>query len=208
MTDGKIPLWNRLSRTATLLLAAATCLGFGAVPATAQPTSDRTGQWMALGIGTAVDRVTCSVCAGDLHTGLSGFGRFGGTLNSKVRVGVQVSAWTRMERGLGEDRIRETMWSLMGLLVYRPQPSDRVHFTGGLGLLGYRATEDGSALTSTTLGLTAGVGYDVWVRPDLSVAPFAQLMIAPHSTLNFNGEPAAGNARFGKLQAGLEVTWH
>lgn len=208
MTDCRTEGRNRSSQTAALMLFASICLVAGAVPATAQQTNARTGQWMALGIGTGVDRVTCDVCAGDLNTGLSGFGRFGGTLSSKVRVGAQVSAWTRSEQGRGEDRIRETMWSLMGLIVYRPGPSDRLHFTGGLGLLGYRASEDGSALTSTTLGLTAGVGYDVWVRPDLSVAPFAQLMIAPHSSLNFNGETAAGNARFGMLQAGLELTWH
>ena len=189
--------------------AAATVLIVGL--ATATPTAvaaqieqpGREGQWLAVGIGGGVDQIACAICAGTPKPGVAGFVRFGGTMSDRVLLGGELDLWTRSEEG-----IRQYLGGLQAIGLLYAGPAARFHLKGGLGVMGFRATEDGDALTSLAFGVSAGIGYDFPVRDNLSLTPFASLSLAPFADLKFNGELAQGGATLGLLKGGLSLTWH
>ena len=74
--------------------------------------------------------------------------------------------------------------------------------------MGFRASEDGEALTSLAPGVTAGIGYDYPITETLSLTPFTNLVLAPFAGLNVNGASAVSGATLALLQGGLSLTWH
>jgi hypothetical protein len=174
-----------------------------ATPAEGQEPHTRSGQWISVGAGGGVDRVGCDICSGTLRVGLSGYAAFGGTLSQHVALGGALSGWTRSDEG-----IRQLVGSLLAVLRWYPKADGPWHFSGGLGAVGYRAEEEGDALTSLSPGLQVGAVYERWISGGVTLSPFATLTVAPIATLKFNGDPAASGANIALLQAGLGVTWH
>lgn len=163
----------------------------------------REGQWLAVGLGGGVDQISCGVCQGDPKTGITGFVRFGGTISDRLLLGAEFDGWTR-----SDESIRQYMGALNAIAVLYAGPEARFHVKGGVGAMGFRASEEGDALTALTFGVTAGAGYDFPIRENLSLTPFASLTLAPFANLKFNGELAQDGATLGLLQAGLGLTWH
>ncbi|MDX1396260.1 MAG: hypothetical protein R3195_17905 [Gemmatimonadota bacterium] len=163
----------------------------------------REGQWLAVGLGGGIDQIACAICAGTPKSGVAGFVRFGGTMSDRVLLGGEMDLWTR-----SEDDIRQYLGGLSAIGLLYAGPEARFHVKGGLGVMGFRATEDGDALTSLAFGINAGIGYDFAVKDDLSITPFASLSLAPFADLKFNGELAQGGATLGLLKGGLSLTWH
>jgi len=175
----------------------------GAFQASDAEGQRREGQFLSVGLGGGFDQVTCSVCAGTPKTGLTGFVRFGGTLNEKTLLGAEFDGWTR-----GDEGIRQYLGSLMGVAMFYGGPQEAFYFKLGAGAVGFRASEDGEALTSLAPGATAGVGYDYPITETLSITPFANFVLAPFAGLNMNGESAVSGATLALLQGGLSLTWH
>lgn len=164
---------------------------------------DRDGQWLAVGLGGGVDQISCGICQGTPRPGIAGFVRFGGTISDRVLIGGEFDLWTR-----GDDGIRQYIGGLQAVGLLYAGPDARFHLKGGLGFMGFRATEDGDALTALTVGVSAGVGYDFPIKENLSLTPFASLSLAPFANLKFNGDLAQSGATLGLLQGGLSLTWH
>lgn len=184
-----------------MALGLAAALSFGA--ASDAEAQRREGQFIAVGLGGGVDQISCEVCRGTPEPGLSGFVRFGGTISDRLLLGAEFDLWTR-----GSDGIRQFMGSLMGVATVYADAEAPFHFRLGAGFVGYRASEDGNALTSLAPGASAGIGYDYPITETLSLTPFANLMIAPYSSLKSDGDLAVRGATLALLQGGLSLTWH
>lgn len=180
---------------------AATIVALSVTGAEAQV--QREGQWFAVGLGGGVDQISCGVCQGDPKPGITGFVRFGGTISDRLLLGAEFDGWTR-----SDESIRQYMGTLNAIAILYAGPEARFHLKGGVGAMGFRASEDGDALTALTFGITGGAGYDFPIRENLSLTPFASLTLAPFADLKFNGELAQDGATLGLLQAGLGLTWH
>ncbi|MDH3734054.1 MAG: hypothetical protein OEU54_10990 [Gemmatimonadota bacterium] len=165
--------------------------------------TQRDGQWLAVGLGAGLDQISCSICEGTPKSGIAGFVRFGGTITDRLLIGAEFDGWTR-----GEEEIRQYMGSLSAVALLYAGPEARFHLKGGIGAVGFRAAEDGDALTALTIGVTGGVGYDFPIRDNLSLTPFASLTLAPFASLKFNGELAEDGVTLGLLSGGLSLTWH
>lgn len=186
-----------VATVATLLCLATPSSGEG------QTTPVRDGQWLGVGLGGGLDQVSCDICAGDPRPGYAGYVRFGGTLSSRLLIGGEFNGWTR-----SDEAIRQYLGSLSAVLLWYTRPEGSLYLKGGLGAVGYRAAEDGEALTALTLGGQVGVGYEYRIGDNLSLSPFVNLVLAPFASLRFNGSPATGGATLALLQGGLGLTWH
>ena len=187
-----------------------TVAAVGAILALATPDSGqgqtapvRDGQWLGVGLGGGFDQVSCDICAGDPKPGFAGYVRFGGTLSSRLLIGAELNGWTRKD-----EAIRQYLGSLGAVFLWYTRPEGSLYLKGGLGAVGYRAEEDGDALTALTLGGQIGVGYEHRIGDNLSLTPFANLVLAPFAGLSFNGDPATDGATLALLQGGLGFTWH
>jgi hypothetical protein len=192
----------RNSRTAGSIVTIVALLS-AAGPSSASGQIEREGQWLAFGLGPGFDQISCGVCQGNPKPGIAGFVRFGGTVSDRLLLGGEFDGWTR-----GDDGIRQYLGSLSAIALLYAGPAARFHVKGGLGAVGFRASEEGDALTSLSLGLTGGVGYDFPIRENLSLTPFASLTLAPFASLKFNGDLAQSGATLSLLQGGLSLTWH
>jgi hypothetical protein len=193
--------WRR-----SLLIAAAVGAIFAlAVPESGegQTTPLRDGQWLGVGFGGGLDQISCDICAGDPKPGFAGYVRFGGTLSSRLLIGGELNGWTR-----SDEAIQQYLGSLSAVFLWYTRPEGSLYLKGGLGAVGYRAEEDGDALTALTLGGQVGVGYEHRIGDNLSLTPFASLVLAPFAGLSFNGDPATDGATLALLQGGLGLTWH
>ena len=178
-------------------------LALMSLPAAASAQTARDGQWLGVGLGGGLDQVACDACAGTPKSGLTGYVRFGGTLSERLLLGAEVDLWTR-----GDDGIRQYLGALNAIALLYAGPEARFHIKLGVGIVSFRAAEDGDALTAFTFGASGGIGHDFRINDTLSLTPFASLMLAPFADLEFNGELASGGATLGLLQAGLGLTWH
>jgi hypothetical protein len=185
-----------------VVLVAAALLA-AAMPAHGQEPRTRSGQWISVGLGVGFDRVGCGICSGTPRIGVTGYAAFGGTLSDRFSLAGALSGWTR-----SDEEVRQLVGSLLAVLHWYPEPEGPWHFTGGVGAVGYRAEEDGDALTSLSPGLRVGAVFERWVSAGVTLSPFATLTVAPTAKLHFNGEVAASGANVALLQAGLGVTWH
>ncbi len=193
------------AQRSTITLAALGAVLFLATPDSGQgqTTPVRDGQWLGVGFGGGFDQVSCDICSGDPKSGFAGYVRFGGTLSSRLLIGAEFNGWTR-----GEESIRQYLGSLSAVLLWYTRPDGSFYVKGGLGAVGYRAAEDGDALTALTVGGQVGIGYEYRIGDNLSLAPFANLVLAPSAGLSFNGDHATGGATLALLQGGLGLTWH
>src|SRR6185503_9739015 len=106
----------------------------------------------------------CGTRTGALSGGLS----LGGTLSSKVLLGVGTTGWSKTESGA-----TLTVGTLDARIRFYPSAKGGFFLTGGIGagristgITGFgRASENGG-------GLVVGVGYDFRVGPMISVTPF------------------------------------
>ncbi len=171
--------------------------------AVAQDVSTRGGQWIGVGFGGGFDQVACDVCAGDPKPGMAGYVRFGGTFGSRLLLGAEFDLWTRKDEG-----VRQYLGSLALVALLYGDASSRLYFKGGFGAVGFRAEEEGDALSSLTYGAQVGLGYDVPIGRGLSITPFVNLVLAPFADIDFNGDRAAGGATLGLLHGGVGLTWH
>ncbi|MDX1578128.1 MAG: hypothetical protein R3266_06575 [Gemmatimonadota bacterium] len=186
------------------LRAVAIVAGVAAIgAATAEGQARRQGQLLAVGVGGGFDQVACEVCAGTPRSGLAGFLRFGGALNDRLVLAAELDGWTRTD----EDT-RQLLVALSAVVLLYADAEAGFHLRLGAGAVGFRASEDGEALTALTAGVSGGVGYDVPITESLSLTPFANLVLAPFADLDFNGDAAVGGATLGLLHGGLALTWH
>jgi len=135
------------------------------VAASAQ-TPEREGFWFGFGVGVGSADVTCDDCDGDSdrETGGSGYLKAGWTLNPRVLLGIESSAWTKTEDEDGVD-VTINMYNVSGTLTLYPSETAGFFVKGGAGLSFVNSKfKEGNTTTDSDmgngLGLLAGIGYD------------------------------------------------
>lgn len=137
--------------TSIVIATAAACV---ALPAVAQDVGS--GFWASAVLGTGRQRSTCDICAGQGNGGWALRLAAGGTLNPKIRLGGEFLGWTDKT----ED-ISSRFLLLAPTVSWRPSSKIPYFLTGGVGFASFETADSTEALTSSSLGVTVGVGYEL-----------------------------------------------
>jgi hypothetical protein len=125
----------------------------------------REGVWFNAGMGLGF--AGCNTCIGT-DAGGSGGLSLGGTLNEKWLLGVGTSGWYRsyaegvsLRGGTFDGRVR-----------FYPSLKSGFFITGGLGLGTIRLDVGGLSATEHGIGALFGIGWDIRIKPNVSLTPF------------------------------------
>ena len=189
--------------TAALLIGAAGTLQ-------AQHPQVRDGFWISFGLGYGSAGISCDqdLVAGlpceefERASGFTSYVRLGGTLNDRVLLGGDLSAWTKTSGGS-----TSTLGSMSATLVFYPAPANGFFLRGGAGFSVYTES-NGSNATGTGAGIVAGAGYDIRVGRNISMTAFVDFMLGTVGDLEDGGTPVATGFSQNVIHAGLGVTFH
>jgi hypothetical protein len=150
------------------VLRFATLLGILALAlpgtADAQTPQARDGFWFNVGLGYG--SLGCENCDGR-EGGVSGGLSLGGTVSSKLLVGVGTTGWTREEEGA-----RLTAGTLTALARFYPSAAGGLFLVGGLGLGSVEVSVGGLSARENGGAVVLGLGYDFRIGTNMSLTPF------------------------------------
>ena len=136
----------------------------------------RQGLWFELGTGPSAIRMNCTGCENVTRaTGSGAMLRIGGTLSSKVLLGLETFGFTDESFGLfsEEDESRADLGSLSAVVLWYPW---RSHFfiKSGVGLAEgmftvQPASSDSVVAEGVGVGLTFGLGFDVPISRKIAI---------------------------------------
>lgn len=169
------------------------------VPATAlAQAQEREGFWFGFGLGAGSADVTCDDCdndENDRETGAAGSLRAGWTLNSRVLLGIEGSAWTKNEEEDGAD-VTINMYNVSGTVTLYPSETAGFFLKGGAGLAFVNSEIKGSNTTIESdmgngLGLLAGIGYDFRLGRRVRLTPALDAYYGNIGDVKIEGETLA-----------------
>lgn len=164
------------------------------------------------GLGYAATKLSCALCGeeGSRIGGISGFLRVGYTVTPSFLLGAEVDAWGGSASPESGDADSTTagrfMGSAMAVGYWYPSPKMGLFLKAGAGAVFYRV--DGDFLTVRTFGGTIGAGFEVPVKDNVSVVPFANYLDSAEGGLKLNGEDIDFNGSVSMWQLGIGVTVH
>jgi hypothetical protein len=154
------------------------------------PAPTRHGMWFNLGTGYGA--ITCATCT-DAYGGYSGGLSIGGTIASRLRLGLGTTSWYKSEDGLAlltgtiDARARFYPGTVSGFFV-----------TGGFGVGSIGADLSGYGSGSEFgMGSVAGIGWDVSITNSVAFTPYWNF---------FNVTTSNTNTTVGQIGVGL--TFH
>jgi opacity protein-like surface antigen len=166
------------------------------------PVSPVAGQgfWAGLGLGTGMQQVGCDICRGDVNGGWTARLAMGGTLSRHVQLGAELHGWTDKTND-----IRFTYYSIMPAVYWFPSARIPYYMLGGVGLVAYRATDGNETMSTSSMGLTVGLGYELRVSSSYAITPFVTYTGSFLANLRYERTDIA-NARFSLFQVGVGFT--
>jgi hypothetical protein len=207
---------------AVFLLAMSPAIVFAAPPQT------RRGFWLSFGLGYGSARVECDQCiAGGREGSLAGWFRLGGTIGHKLLLGWEVNGWLKNDKGrlqttedltrsLGSSAIIAVFYPRVasgffvragGGLSYAGLPPRPTTFCPATDLACLGAIDEGAH--GNGFGLTAGIGYDIRIRTNLSITPDFTYSRGSPGDLRRKGEPPVVTGwKHDILAFGVGVTFH
>lgn len=178
--------------------AAALVLSLLASPARAQEPS---GFWASAGLGTGMHQLSCDVCRGDRNGGWTARLALGGSLSSHLRLGGELQGWTDATEG-----IRSTFVAVAPTLYWFPSPvRTRYFLMAGLGVTRFRAADSTDALSATSVGVLAAVGYEFRIGRQYALTPFAGFANSVLANLR-SEQTLIADVRLTYLHVGLSIT--
>ena len=174
--------------------ATAALLAFTAPPAAAQ------GFWAGVGVGTGSQRVSCEICRGDGNGGWAVRATAGSTLSPHLRLGGELHGWTDKT-----DEVRFTFYSVTPALYWYPALRRPYFLMAGLGYAGYNASAGDETISTSSLGVTLGAGYEVPLAGRYALTPFASYTGTLLANLKSDRTIITG-ARVSLLQVGVGIT--
>lgn len=166
------------------------------VPDAAQAqAAEREGFWFGVAAGIGSADVTCDDCEGDRETSAAGALRLGWTLNPRVLLGLETSAWTKTEDDDGAD-VSINMYNVSGTVTLYPSETTGFFLKGGAGLAFVNSEyKDGSTTIDSDmgngLGLLAGIGYDFRLGRRVRLTPALDAYYGNIGDVKFSGETLA-----------------
>jgi hypothetical protein len=170
-----------------------------AILATARPLAAQ-GFWAGLGIGTGMQQVACDICRGDGNGGWTARAALGGTLSRHLRLGAELHGWTDKT-----DDIRFSFYSVMPAIYWYPSTRIPYFMLGGAGWVGYRAANQDETMSTSSPGLTVGLGYELQVAPSYAITSFVTYTGSFLANLKYERTDIA-DARFSLFQMGIGFT--
>lgn len=169
------------------------------VPATAlAQAQERQGFWFGFGAGVGSADATCDDCDdedNDRETGAAGSLRAGWTLNSRVLLGVEGSAWTKSEDEDGAD-VTINIYNVSGTVTLYPSETAGFFVKGGAGLAFVNSKyKEGNTTIDSDLGngrgLLAGIGYDFRLGRRVRLTPALDAYYGNIGEVKIEGETLA-----------------
>jgi hypothetical protein len=196
---------------AVALLAAPVAVqaqGRGMSRPAAQPTNDRDGYSLSLGLGGGSNAYTCPGCGtSDRQNGLSGYLRAGKGFSKSVMAGIELNGWNKTETN-----VTSRTGMLSAIAQWYPSMTNGFFAKGGMGI-GRTSVDDKSTATpnkaeSTGFGYQLGMGYDMSVARRWSITPYVNYLATAGANAKLNGVDANQKIDANYLQYGLGLTWH
>jgi hypothetical protein len=173
----------------------------------AQSTQATLSDWQpgfraAVGLGVGSAGISCDGCGSDRDNSVSGILRFGGGIRPGVVLGGQVTSWAKNVHGGTESLTFVTF-----VTQWYPQPRQGFFVLGGLGVAAMDATGDGVELRTNSLGLQAGVGYDITLTRKFAITPYADLLYGTGGNVQVNGSTTNVKVSSNLVQFGVAASW-
>lgn len=166
-----------------------------AAPAAAQ------GFWAGVGLGTGMQQVACDICRGDGNGGWTARAAAGATLSPRLRLGGELRGWTDKT-----DDVRFTFYSVTPALYWYPSSRLPYFLMAGVGLANYKAAGGGESISTSSVGLAVGLGYELPLTGDYAFTPFVSYTGTFLANLKYDRTIIA-DAQLSLFQAGIGVTW-
>jgi hypothetical protein len=177
-------------RNISMLVCLVGAATLGTSPAFGQGHAQtRSGFWFNGGLGYG--SLGCNDC-GDRTGGLSGGLSVGGTLSSRVLLGIGTTGWMKSDQGY-----TMSTGTLDARIRFYPSATGGLYLTGGLGLGQARVETPIGDASEMGFGFVVGMGYDIRIANNLSLTPFWTGFAVQSDNLNMN----VG-------QIGLSITAH
>lgn len=187
------------------LLVAAALVPAAAGVLQAQHPQNRDGFWISFGLGYGSAGISCDGCPTyDRESGFTSYVRLGGTINPRLLLGGDISAWTKTSSGL-----TSTLGGMMATLLYYPSASGGFFLRGGAGFALYAETGGASNISGAGGGLVAGAGYDLRAGRNVSLTAFVDFLMGSVGDLTTSsGTTIETGFSQNVVHAGLGVTFH
>ena len=172
----------------------------------AKPTAEAQGSeagsrgafHFSAGLGAGSFDQQCAGCEIDSEVGLSGFVALGRLLDRQTALGVEGTAWTKDESGVGAQ-----VYSVMAQVTRYASATSNLFVRAGVGLVGYRNDAD---LTATGLGFSGRLGYE-FGRGKVHILPYLGYVRSFDGTdLKRDGDEVGFNFVISQLQFGLGIS--
>jgi hypothetical protein len=198
-----MPRFDRSVRL--LLLASWSCVGASIAHAQSDSVSGHHGPQVALSIGAGLKPGPCAACVGwgEPVVAPALMLRVGWGVSPRTVLSADFSAWGRTLDGTGEF----TTWQMITAQFY-PDPRGGLYFNAGIGravdATDVRTTREFATVSTHTLGLSAGIGYDQ--RASYSFSPSLDVLYA---VPQWTGDSYTGPVRAGStvIRLGFTSVW-
>jgi len=174
-------------------------------PLSAQ-TPVRKGFWFGGGAGWGSARLNCNICQKDRDDAFSGYLQLGYTVTPQFLLGLESNLW--YNPGNPTD---QTMGTLGLVGQFYPGRTNGFYFKIGANLAKYWAKDNDknpNEFKTQALGGLVGVGYEVPIGTNVTIAPFLTVIGSANSDFFYNSTKVNGSANTSLIQIGLGVTRH
>ena len=187
---------------------AALALGLLAVtrtPVEAQraSTTPRHGLWVGAGLGLGSAQMTCSVCQGGRDRGTTGYLRIGTTVGKNVLLGAETNIWYHTQ-----SRIDYLLAAISGVVYLYPRPGSGFYLKTGAGFAQYSAKDNTDKVSSNSIALQVGAGWEVLLTRSMSIVPFLNFLGTTGGDVRINRTISGLSANTSLIQLGVGVTLH
>lgn len=165
------------------------------------PSSAPRRFWGAFSLGNATASLACSICRDMSDRSVAAGLTVGVRQSPRTYFGLQFDGWYRYSGGQNE-----RVYAIGPLVQYYPMVKRPLFVRLGLGISEFLATDEDEDLSSRSVAVQAGVGYDFVISRSYLLTPFASYMRGAGGRLSVNGERATLPAGVELLQYGLQIT--
>ncbi|MDZ4864681.1 MAG: hypothetical protein SGJ01_14715 [Gemmatimonadota bacterium] len=166
-------------------------------------TTPRHGLWVGAGLGLGSAQLTCSVCRGGRDGGTTGYLRIGTTVGRNVLVGAETNIWYHTA-----GQVDYLMAALSGVVYLYPRPGSGLYLKTGAGFAQYSAKDNTDKVSSNSLALQVGAGWEILMTRSLSIVPFLNFLGTTGGDVRINRTISGLSANTSLIQLGVGVTLH
>lgn len=157
--------------------------------------------WGALSLGNATASLACSICRDISDRSVAAGVTVGVRQSPRMYLGLQLDGWYRYSGGQNE-----RVYAIGPLAQYYPVATRPLFVRLGVGMSEFLATDEDDDLSSRSVAVQIGAGYDFVISRSYLLTPFASYLRGAGGRLSLNGERATLPAGVELLQYGLQIT--